>query len=146
LIAFDLDRQDWRTFRVDRLRLWTPVGPRFTPREPPSDLRGYVSQAVSTAPYRHQAKILMHAPLNVVAERSSPTSGRLEAVDEHSCLLHTGSNSLDELALYVALKGVDFEVLEPPALVTKIQELADRLTNAATTATPSAGTSPPPAT
>jgi hypothetical protein len=99
---------------------------------------------VSTAPYRYQAKILMHAPLNVVAERSSPTSGRLEALDEHSCLLHTGSNSLDELALYVAIKGVDFEVLEPPALVTKIQELADRLGRAAgtapTTPTPSAST------
>ena len=146
LIAFDLDRLDWRTFRVDRLRLWTPAGPRFTPRQPPDDLPGYVSQSVSTAPYRHQAKILMHAPLTVVAERSSPTSGRLEAVDEHSCLLHTGSNSLDELALYVAIKGVDFEVLEPAALITKIQELADRLTKAATTKTPPADTSPRPAT
>src|SRR6185437_12443947 len=93
LIAFDLDRQDWRTFRVDRLRLWTPSGPRFTPRQPPADLPGYVSQSVSTAPYRYQAKLLMHAPLATMAERTSASSGRLEAVDEHTCLLHTGSNS-----------------------------------------------------
>ena len=144
LIAFDLDRQDWRTFRVDRLRLWTPTGPRFTPREPPQDIPGYVSQSVSTAPYRFQAKLLMHAPLAVMAERTSPSSGRLEAVDEHTCLLHTGSNSLDELALYVAIKGVDFEVLEPPELLHKIGELADRLA-AVRAAPPSAGTSRRPA-
>jgi predicted DNA-binding transcriptional regulator YafY len=149
LIAFDLDRQDWRTFRVDRLRLWTPTGPRFTPREPPSDLPGYVSQSVSTAPYRFQATILVHAPLAVMAERTSPSSGRLEAVDEHTCLLHTGSNSLDELAVYVAIKGVDFDVLEPPELLAKIRELADRLARTAkaivTAPTPPAGSSPRPA-
>jgi predicted DNA-binding transcriptional regulator YafY len=130
LIAFDLDRQDWRTFRVDRMRLRTPAGPRFTPREPPEDLPGYVSQSVSTAPYRYQATILMHAPLAVVAERSSPSSGRLEAVDEHSCLLHTGSHSLDELVIYVAIKGVDFEVIEPPELIEHVRVLADRLARA----------------
>ncbi len=145
LIAFDLDRRDWRTFRVDRLRLWTPAGPRFTPREPPPDLPGYVSQSVSTAPYRYQARILVHAPLEVMAERTSPSSGRLEAVDENTCLLHTGSNSLDELAVYVAIKGVDFEVLEPPELLHKISELADRLERTARAGTPSAGTSPRPA-
>jgi predicted DNA-binding transcriptional regulator YafY len=144
LIAFDLDRQDWRTFRVDRLRLWTPSGPRFTPRQPPADLPGYVSQSVSTAPYRYQAKLLMHAPLAIMAERTSPSSGRLEAVDEHTCLLHTGSNSLDELAVYVAIKGVDFDILEPPELLDKIGELAGRL-SAVTAVPPSAGTSRPPA-
>jgi predicted DNA-binding transcriptional regulator YafY len=144
LIGFDLDRQDWRTFRVDRMRLWTPTGPRFTPREPPPDLPGYVSQSLSTAPYRYQAKILMHAPLAVVAERTSPSAGRLVALDEHTCVLLTGSNSLDELALYVAIKGVDFEVLEPPELLAKISELADRLQKARA-GTPSAGASQPPA-
>ncbi len=130
LIAFDLDRQDWRTFRVDRMHLRTPAGPRFTPREPPEDLPGYVSQSVSSAPYRYQAKILMHAPLAVVAERSSPSSGRLEAVDEHSCLLYTGSHALDELVIYVAIKGVDFEVLEPPELREHLETVADRLRRA----------------
>jgi predicted DNA-binding transcriptional regulator YafY len=73
----------------------------------------------------------MHAPIAEVAERSSPSAGRLEAVDEHSCLLHTGSHSLDELVIYVAIKGVDFEVLEPPELIEHVRVLADRLTRAA---------------
>jgi predicted DNA-binding transcriptional regulator YafY len=131
LVAWDTGRQDWRTFRVDRLAPRTPTGPRFTPRPLPSDAAAYVSQNVASAPYRYQARILMHAPIDVVAEEASPTAGRLEPVDERSCILNTGSNSLDQIALYVALKGIDFEVLEPPELVEHVRTLAARLTRAA---------------
>jgi predicted DNA-binding transcriptional regulator YafY len=131
LIAYDVDRQDWRTFRVDRLRPRSPTGPRFTPREPPRDAAGYVSQAISSAPYRYQARILVRAPVEVVAERSSPTTGRLERVDEHSCVLHTGSNWLEAIALHVGLMGFDFEVLDPPELRDHVETLARRLARAA---------------
>jgi predicted DNA-binding transcriptional regulator YafY len=133
LLAWDTDRDDWRTFRVDRIE--GPLGPpgaRFTPRPlPADDVAAYVSQSISTAPYRYQARILMLAPAEEVARHSNPASGRLEAVDEHRCILHTGSNSLDELALYVGLKGFDFEVLDPPELVGALRALADRLGQAA---------------
>jgi predicted DNA-binding transcriptional regulator YafY len=133
LLAWDLGREDWRTFRVDRIDgPLGPPGPRFTPRQPPADdVAAYVSQSIASAPYRHQARILVRAPAAEVARRTSPAAGRLEAVDEHSCVLHTGSDSLDELALYVAIKGFDFEVLDPPELVPVLRALADRLTRAA---------------
>jgi predicted DNA-binding transcriptional regulator YafY len=130
LIAYDVDRGDWRTFRVDRLLPRVPTGPRFVPRDPPADAAAFVSQAVSSAPYRYRARILMHAPLDVVADRASPTAGRLEAVDEHSCVLHTGSHSLETIVLYVGLKGFDFEVLDPPELVEAVRVLAGRFTRA----------------
>ncbi|MGW1062027.1 helix-turn-helix transcriptional regulator [Micromonospora rubida] len=130
LMAYDVDRQDWRTFRVDRLRPRVPTGPRFVPRDSPQDAASYVSHAVAAAPYRYQARILMRAPFDVVADRSSPTAGRLERVDEHSCILHVGSRSLDEIALYVALKGIDFQVLDPPELVNHVRSLAERLSRA----------------
>lgn len=133
LVAWDMDREDWRTFRLDRIQ--GPLGPsgaRFPPREPPAeDMAAYVSQSISSAPYRYQARILVHAPLEEVAQRSSPAAGRLEAVSEERCVLHTGSNSLDELALYVAVKGFGFEVLDPPELVPVLRTLADRLHQAA---------------
>jgi predicted DNA-binding transcriptional regulator YafY len=131
LLAWDVDRADWRTFRVDRIAGVPALGARFSPRTPPPDAAAYVSQAVSSAPYRYQARILLHAPLSVVAERSSPTAGRLEPVDDHSCVLHTGSNSLDELAIYVAAKGVEIEVLDPPELVEHLDVVASRLARAA---------------
>jgi predicted DNA-binding transcriptional regulator YafY len=126
LIAFDTERQDWRTFRVDRLRPRIPTGPRFVPRDPPEDAAAYVSQAVASAPYRYQAKLLMHAPAEAVAEQSAPTAGRVEPIDDHTCVLHTGSNSLDQLAIYVGVKGIDFDVIEPPELIDYLRTLADR--------------------
>ncbi|MEV0970919.1 helix-turn-helix transcriptional regulator [Microtetraspora glauca] len=133
LLAWDVDRADWRTFRLDRIE--GPPGPpgsRFTPRTPPhDDVAGYVSQAISSAPYRYRARILFHAPIEAVARRSSPAAGRLEAVDADTCVLHTGSDSLDNLALYVAVKGFDFQVLDPPELVPVLRALSDRLRAAA---------------
>ncbi len=135
LLAWDTGRGDWRTFRVDRiLGPLGPAGARFTPRALPSeDVAAYVSQSISSAPYRYQARILIHAPAEIVAQRSIPAAGRLEGIDQDTCLLHTGSNSLDELALYVALKGFDFQVLHPPELVPVLRALSDRLRDAAGT-------------
>jgi len=142
LVAWDAGRRDWRTFRLDRIQ--GPPGPpgaRFTPRELPSpDVAAYVAQSISSAPYRYQARILMHAPAQDVARRSSPAAGRLEAVDARRCVLHAGSDSLDELALYLALKGFDFEVLHPPELVPVLRAVAERLARAAGAAPPGADT------
>ncbi|MFC0038561.1 helix-turn-helix transcriptional regulator [Actinomadura rayongensis] len=134
LLAWDLGRDDWRTFRADRIE--PPLGPpgaRFAPRPlPDGDPAAYISHSISAAPYRYQARVLFHAPLERMAPRTSPAAGRLEAVDDRTCVFHTGSNSLEELALYVAVKGVDFEILDPPELIPVLHEIADRLHRAAT--------------
>jgi predicted DNA-binding transcriptional regulator YafY len=132
LVAWDIDRADWRTFRVDRIEPRTPVGPRFTPREPPgSDIAAFTSWSVSTGAYRYRARFRLAAAADAVAEAVTPTSGMLEVTSEQTSILHTGSNSLDALAMYVALLGFDFEVLDPPELRDHIRALADRLGRAA---------------
>jgi predicted DNA-binding transcriptional regulator YafY len=131
LVGWDTDRQDWRTYRVDRIRPRIPTGPRFDPRPVPDvDLAGYLSRGVSTAPYRYQARITLDAPAEAAAERIPPTVGVIEAVDPHTCVLHTGSNSLDEIAVYVALFGFRFRIHEPPELIDHIRALAARLNDA----------------
>jgi predicted DNA-binding transcriptional regulator YafY len=131
LIGWDLDRADWRTYRVDRMRPRIPTGPRFTPRQPPDlNLAGYLSHGVSTAAYRYQARITLHTPAETAAEHIPATIGVIEAIDSQTCLLHTGSNSLDELALYIGLFGFRFQVHEPPELIAHIRDLATRLTDA----------------
>jgi predicted DNA-binding transcriptional regulator YafY len=131
LIAWDVDRADWRTYRMDRLVPHVPTGPRFTPREAPDvDLAAYLSRGVSTAVYRYQARITMHVPAETAAEQIPPTIGVIEAIDSETCLLHTGSNSLDELAVYLGLFNLPFTVHEPPELTMRIRDLAARLTNA----------------
>ncbi len=138
LVAWDVTKADWRTFRVDRIE--EPLGPpgaRFTPRTPPEqDTAAYVSHAITSAPYTYQARILFHAPLETVAPHTSPGAGRLEAVDASTCLFTAGSNSLRELAVHVAVKGFDFEVLDPPELIPVLREVRDRLDRAATLSHP----------
>ena len=140
LLAFDLDRDDWRTFRVDRIDDAPQPGARFHPRDPPAeDLNAYVSNAVSSAPYRYEARILFHVPIETAAERTDPTAGRLEKVDADSCLFHAGAASLDTIAVYVALKGFEFTVLDPPELLAHVAALGARLARAAGRAAPEAG-------
>jgi predicted DNA-binding transcriptional regulator YafY len=133
LLAWDLGRGDWRTFRVDRIQ--GPLGPpgaRFAPRPlPADDVAAYVSQSIASAPYRYRARILFRAPAADLAGRTSPAAGRVEAAGPDACILHTGSNSLDELALFVGLKGFEFQVLDPPELVPVLRSLAERLRHGA---------------
>jgi predicted DNA-binding transcriptional regulator YafY len=131
LVAWDADRGDWRTFRVDRIERVAPDR-RFVPREPPAeDIAAYVARAVSSARDRYQARVVLHAPLERVAGRVPHTVGTLEPIDARSCLLRTGSDWLGGLAVYIAEIGVDFEVLDPPELVERVKELAGRFARAA---------------
>jgi predicted DNA-binding transcriptional regulator YafY len=76
--------------------------------------------------------VLLHAPIETVAERISPTAGRLERVDAEHCVLETGGHSLALLGLYISFLNVEFEVLDPPELRSELRALAERLLRAAT--------------
>jgi predicted DNA-binding transcriptional regulator YafY len=133
LVAYDLDRAEWRTFRVDRLHPRRPTGPRFTPREPPGpDLATYTSHAVSTAGYPVQGRFVVHAPAAVIAARIPPTVGVVEALDERTCRLTAGAHTPEDLVLHVAALGAEFEVCGPPELVGTARDLAGRLARAVT--------------
>ncbi|NUW33898.1 WYL domain-containing protein [Nonomuraea sp. SMC257] len=135
LLGWDTGRAGWRTYRVDRLTLRTPNGPRFVPREPPdSDVAAYLSRSISSAPYRYRGRFTMYAPAEVVAGHLPPTVAAIEPIDERSCTLSTGANDLDELAVYVALMDIDFDVHEPPELADRLRVLAARLATAARSA------------
>jgi predicted DNA-binding transcriptional regulator YafY len=131
LLAWDVERADWRTFRVDRMNPRPPFGPRFTPRPlPADDISAYVSQRTSAAAWRYRAEVIVHAPAGEVAPRVPPAAGHVEPRDADTCVLHTGSDSLDSLAVHISLLGVDFNVTEPPELVERIKVLADRYARA----------------
>jgi predicted DNA-binding transcriptional regulator YafY len=132
LVAFDNDRDEWRTFRVDRIEGRPSTDRRFTPREPPAkDIAAYVSRSVSSARDRWHAKVILHAPLDEVSPKVPHAVGTLEPIDERTTLLRTGSDWLGGLAVYVADIGVDFEVLEPPEFIEMVAQLAGRFGRAA---------------
>lgn len=131
LVAWDVGRDDWRTFRVDRITPRTPTGPRFPPRDPPvGGAAAYVAAGVSSAAWRHHARVLVHAPAEVVAERINPAVGVVEDVDGRTCVLATGAETVHVLAVHLGLLDLDFEVTEPPELVEHLRVLAGRFTRA----------------
>ncbi|MBO3738346.1 helix-turn-helix transcriptional regulator [Actinoplanes flavus] len=126
LVGFDVERADWRTYRVDRLHPRTPAGPRFTPRELPEEAVDRVRRGVSSAAWRHRAQVVVHASAERLAERINPAIGTITAVDDTRCLLDTGADTIEALAVHLGLLGVDFTVTAPPELVALVRELGNR--------------------
>ncbi|WP_113700290.1 helix-turn-helix transcriptional regulator [Nonomuraea lactucae] len=132
LFGWDTARSDWRTFRADRMSLRVPAGPRFTPRPlPADDLAHYLTVATTTSPHRYQAVLTMYGSAREVADEVPPTLGTVEPVDDGRCTLRIGSDSLDQLAVWVAAFGFEFDVREPPELVEHLRTLTARLQRAA---------------
>ena len=124
-------RDDWRTFRVDRINPRPPHGPRFAPRTPPAeDLAAYVSEGVSTGAYATHAVIRLLVPIEQAAERISPSAGQLEPDGPDACVMRVGANGLDVMVIHVMLMGFEFEVLEPVELTEAIRTARDRLSRA----------------
>jgi predicted DNA-binding transcriptional regulator YafY len=137
LVAWDVDRADWRMFRLDRLSPCAPTGPRFTPREAPDeDLSAYAARGITTNAYRHRCRLTVHAPAHVVAERIGPTVGVVTPLADGDCELVAGSNSLDEVAVYVALIGAEITVHDPPELRDHMATLGALLARASTRSPP----------
>jgi predicted DNA-binding transcriptional regulator YafY len=130
LVARDVDRADWRTFRLDRISAPQPTGIRFVLTEPP-DAAKFVASAISTAPYRYHARVRLHAALPVIAAQLPPTVGTLEAAGGDACLLTTGHDSLRALIYHLSQLDCDFTVLEPPELIEQLRAVATRLQRAA---------------
>ncbi|KQT93933.1 transcriptional regulator [Marmoricola sp. Leaf446] len=130
LMAYDLDRDDWRTFRLDRVEDLEVTTWRFAPREHP-DPAGFVQRAVPASPYRHVARVRVHAPLADVAEQVSPSTGRLEADGPDACLLTAGGEDLLWFVGFLLGLGHELEVLEPAELRDSFRDTAARLLRAA---------------
>ena len=115
LVAWDLDRADWRTFRVDRLAVRTPTGPRFVPRPLPApDLATYIAQSFARPSSPCQGEAIMH----VGAARIAPWVGNavLEELGPERCRLIAGSWSWAGLASWLGMFDVEFDVVGPAEL------------------------------
>ena len=145
LVAWDLGRDAWRTFRMDRLERPSPAGHRFTPRPlPEKDVAAFVAKNLRGVTYRHQARVVLHAAA-VIVERQLPyMGGTVEPIDDSTCEYRTSDDRLDWLAFRVGMLGFDFEVREPPELVAHFKELAGRFERATAGAVPSTGHGTPP--
>lgn len=131
LVAWDNDRDDWRTFRVDRLSPRTPAGPRFTPRDlPEGDAAAHVQRGAGAATWRYTARVRLHASAAYVAERL-PIPVQVEPEGQDRCVVEVGSDTPQMLTLHLGLLDVDFDVLDAPELAEQLDRVADRFHRAA---------------
>jgi predicted DNA-binding transcriptional regulator YafY len=127
LVAWDTDRDAWRTFRVDRIEPRTPTGLRFTPRALPPDreIAAQVARGIGEATWRYRARVIVHAPAAHVRDRM-PIPVEVEPLGEDQCAFEPGSDHPEMLALYLGLLDADFTVADSPELIDALRRLTRR--------------------
>jgi predicted DNA-binding transcriptional regulator YafY len=131
LVAYDLHRHDWRSFRLDRITEPRRTGARFLPRKlPTDDAAQFVRAGIRSIPATYRVDVLVHAP----AERLRPQLGRwaeITEVDAQTCELRMTTDALAWPAMALGITGAEFEVREPPELVELLRDWSARFTRAA---------------
>lgn len=124
LVAYDRGRQDWRSFRVDRIIEPTLTGQRFRPRElPASDALTFVQSGIRRMPQKYAVRVAVAAPAEVVAAAVWHW-GEVTPDGEAACFLEMNVDSLEWPVMILAQVGADFTVESPPELAAEVARVA----------------------
>lgn len=127
LVARDTSTHGWGSFRLDWVRLRPPTGRRFSPDPlPEHDYVDFVVREVASSGWSVHARITVSAPAASVIDRINPAVGVVEPLDERTCVLVTGADSVETIAAYIGMLGLDFHVPGPPELVHALQTMSRR--------------------
>ncbi len=131
VVARESATDTWAPYRLDLMQIRRPGGRRFTPHPlPGEDYTGFVLREVAFSGWTVHARIAVDAPAEDVMARINPAVGVVETVDDEHCVLVTGADSVEMIAVYIGLLGLDFHVTEPPELVEQIRAVGERYRNA----------------
>ncbi|MFF1480172.1 helix-turn-helix transcriptional regulator [Streptomyces sp. NPDC058301] len=132
LVAYDIEREDWRTFRVDRVASPFATGSRFAPRElPAQNAAEFVSRSLTRMQPELDLDVTFEAPADFVAARLSGSLGTPVPLGEARCRLRARvTESLEWVAIRLALVDCEFTVAGPGALTSYLADLGSRLTRA----------------
>lgn len=129
LVAWDLDAEDWRTFRLDRLRPRIPTGPSFTPRRlPAADAPTYLAARAKGSDAEDRWPCVGVVVIELPAREVTPwvADGELEEIDDRSCRVTVGSWSWTGVLASVARFDAPFTVEGPPPLAEAARLLSLR--------------------
>ena len=130
LVAHDLDRVAWRTFRLDRMTDVRRTGHGVSFRDPPDPAR-YVRESITNAPYLHRATVVVEGPIEEVATRIPASVAMLEELGPTSTRVRAGADDMEYLVVHLGTIGFDFVVEEPELLRDAMREVGERLLRAA---------------
>lgn len=126
LVVFDLDRDDWRTFRLDRVSEPVATGMRAARRAGPDPVE-LVQRGITVEAWRVAASVVLHAPMERAGREVMPTVGTLEPIDEGSCRLLIGADEMSWLAKFLLGLSMTFEVESPEELRSELAEIGQEL-------------------
>jgi predicted DNA-binding transcriptional regulator YafY len=126
LAAYDHNRDDLRTFRVDRMSRTALVEAACVPPPEGFDAVAYVSRSLASVPWTWEVEALLDLPIDVAARRIPATLGEL-IDDPEGTLLRMRVDSLDWMASVLAGLDCAFTIRRPDELRTSVRALADRL-------------------
>jgi len=131
VVARDPQSDTWAPYRLDWMELRTPGGRRFTPKPlDGEDYTSFVLREVAFSGWSVHARIAVDAPAEDVLARINPTVGVVESVDADHCVLVTGGDSVEIIAVYIGMLGLDFHVTGPAELVEAVARLGERYARA----------------
>jgi predicted DNA-binding transcriptional regulator YafY len=143
LVGWDVRREDWRTFRLDRLTEPRLGGVRFRPRPLPAEsAASFVAASISAMPVPFEATVVASGPEADVRALIRYADARVESVDAATTRVLIRSESRAWLTTVVALLAAEYEVAieEPGDLVPEVKQLAGRLRRVATRSSPTPAT------
>jgi predicted DNA-binding transcriptional regulator YafY len=130
LFGWDPERDGWRSFRIDRMRLKSPHGRPFTARPaPPGGLDGYATRSLAGAMWAARHRVRLLAPAEQMRGRA-PVSVDIVADGPDACIATVGSSDAAMLARYLSWWDADFEILDSADLLAEVRALARRYTAA----------------
>jgi len=130
LVAWDVRRDDWRTFRIDRLTGARLAGPRFAPRElPAADAASFVAESLQSIPTDLHARVVVDGPAEAVREATRWIGGDVVTLADGRCAVELGADSVEWMAVTCAALALDFEVDidGPPELHEALERLSSRV-------------------
>ena len=126
LLAWDLGRDDWRSFRLDRLTPKIPTGPRFSPRPlPEGGAAAFIARSLGSVYRQATARVHIHSPVEKVADMVDAEWGVVESGDTDSCEVQLYGQSVASIARWLYAFDADFTVLSPAELRDECVSLAE---------------------
>lgn len=132
LVGRDPSSDEWGTFRADWIELRMPTRRRFDPVElPGGDYTAFAMRSIAESGWKVHARLRIAAPADAVLARIHHAVGVVEAVSDSESVLATGADSLDTIAAYIGMLGMDFTVESPDELRALLLTYSERYARAA---------------
>lgn len=126
LVAYDLDREDWRTFRLDRVSGAHATGMRASPPRGPDPVE-LVRRGITVDAWEFQASVVLHASAERARREIAPTVGTVEEIDEDRSRLKIGADEMEWLARFLLSLSIPFDVERPAELKAELARIGSDL-------------------